>query len=85
MNKKEKNKIQKTYYKLFSVNLLRFIKLHGFRPISKGIHPSTMRNYWIFEMSDELSEVLTTWTKNKAKNGEENTNKNNKIEWKIGQ
>lgn len=74
------NKPKKSYYKLFSINLLRFIKLHGFRPISKGVHPVTGKGYWIFEMNDDLSQVLTTWSKNRAVK-----TKNTELEWKIGQ
>lgn len=55
------------YYKLFSINLLRFIKAHGIRPVSKGVHENG-KTYWIFEVTPELSKVLTTWTENKASN-----------------
>lgn len=54
------------YYKLFSINLLRFIKAHGIRPVSKGVHPNG-KTFWLFEMTPELSEVLTRWTENKQK------------------
>lgn len=54
-----------TYYKLWSINLLRFIKAHGIRPISKGIHPNTNRQFWVFEVTEELSAVLQAWTNNK--------------------
>lgn len=53
------------YYKLFSINMLRFIKAHGIRPVSKGLHPNG-KTFWIFEITDELSKVLTTWTNNKV-------------------
>ena len=58
MNKKE-------YYKCFSLNLKRFIAVHGIRHISKGIHPETNKVFFIYEMTPELSEILTTWTNNK--------------------
>lgn len=69
------------YYKLFSVNLLRFIKAHGIRPVSKGVHPVTLKNYWLFIMTDELSEILHTWSHNRRF-----INKNyREVEWKVGQ
>lgn len=52
------------YYKCFSINMLRFIKVHGIKPVSKGIHPNG-KTYWVFEVTDALSEVLATWTSNK--------------------
>lgn len=58
--------MKQQYYKCFSINLLRFIKVHGIRPVSKGVHPNG-KSFWIFEMNEELSKVLTTWTENKKR------------------
>jgi hypothetical protein len=57
--------MKQMYYKCFSINQLRFIKIHGIKPVSKGIHPNG-KTFWVFDMNDELSAVLTTWTKNKV-------------------
>lgn len=45
--------------------MLRFIKAHSIKPVSKGINPNTGKTFWVFEMTEELSQVLTTWTNNK--------------------
>lgn len=60
------NKIE--YYRCFSVPMLRFIRAHGINPVSKGTHPSTEKTFWLFEMDDDLSRVLKTWSKNKPPN-----------------
>jgi hypothetical protein len=49
--------------------MLRFIKSHNIRPIRKGLHDNG-RNFWVFEMTDELSKVLTAWTNYKRKRDE---------------
>ncbi|MGB3160372.1 MAG: DUF5659 domain-containing protein [Carnobacterium sp.] len=53
------NKIK--YYKCFSINMLRFIKIHGIRAVSKGVHANG-KTYWVFEETEELSEVLYKWS-----------------------
>jgi hypothetical protein len=54
----------KNYYTLFSVNLLRFLKAHGLRPVSRGTHQNG-KNFWVFEVDDTLSNCLTTWSNNR--------------------
>lgn len=51
-------------YTCFSINLLRFIKAHGIKQMSKGVH-SNGKTFWVFEQTPELSNVLTAWTKSK--------------------
>lgn len=53
------------YYKCYSINLLRFIRVHGIKPISSGINSKTQRRFWIFVLDDELSRILTIWSNNK--------------------
>ena len=69
----------KAYYKLFSINLLRFIKMHNLKPVSKGVHPVTNKNYWVFELDEQLSEILTTWSNNKESNQQ-----NTQLQCKVG-
>lgn len=56
-----------TFYKCFSINMLRFIKIHGIKAVSKGVHPNG-KTFWVFEMTDELSNVLKRWTENNSQN-----------------
>lgn len=58
-----KNKVK--YYKCFSPNLKRFIDVHGVRYLSKGTHHETGKTFFVYEMNNELSNILTAWTKNK--------------------
>lgn len=50
------------FYTCWSINLLRFIKAHGKKPLSKYIHPKSNRTGWIFSLDDELSNILTTFS-----------------------
>lgn len=59
------NKEKKEYFKCYSYNLKNFIAVHNIYPISSGIHPVTDKVFHVFEMTDELSEVLTAWTNNR--------------------
>ena len=57
------------FYRCFSINLLRWLKIHGVKPVSKGTHENG-KSFWIFEMDEELSKLLTAWSDNKrAKEG----------------
>lgn len=57
--------MQKQFYKCFSYNLKRFIEVHGIRAISRGVHPKTNKTYFVYEINEELSRVLSTWSANK--------------------
>lgn len=55
----------KKYYKCFSYNLKKFIGVHGIKPLSSGVHQETGKTYFVYEMNQELSRILTIWTENK--------------------
>lgn len=57
--------MQKQFYKCFSYNLKRFIEIHGIKALSSGVHPTTHKKYFVYEVDEELSRVLTIWTQNK--------------------
>ncbi|WP_322922140.1 hypothetical protein [Paenibacillus campi] len=59
------------YYKSFSINMNRFILAHDIHPVGKSTHKESGRDFWIYEMNDKLSQVLTAWSSNRP------TNKNN--------
>jgi hypothetical protein len=50
------------FYKCYSINLLRFIKSHNIRYMSKFINKTTTKTAWIFELTPELETILTRWT-----------------------
>ena len=55
------------YYKCYSINLKNWIAVHNIYPLSSGVHPITNKVYYVYEITDELSLVLTAWTNNKNK------------------
>jgi len=50
------------FFKCYSINLLRFIKINNIRYLSKFVNKTTNKTAWVFELNDELSNILTTWT-----------------------
>lgn len=58
------NRNKQEFYKCFSPPQRRFIETHSIYPISSGVHPKTNRVYYVFEMTSELSKILTTWSNN---------------------
>ena len=60
--------VKAKFYSCYSINMLRFIKAHSIRPVSKGVNHNTGKTFWVFELTDELSVVLTKWTNNKKVN-----------------
>lgn len=53
------------FYKCYSINLCRFLKVNDVRYLSKGINEHTGRTYWVFLLDDKLSKLLTIWTQDK--------------------
>lgn len=53
------------WYKCYSHNLKNFISVHNIYPVSSGVHPRTNKVYHVYELTDELSEVLTAWSNSK--------------------
>lgn len=50
------------FYQCYSINMLRFIKAHNIKHISKFINKDTGKTAWVFEITDELDKVLTKWS-----------------------
>lgn len=53
-----------SYYYAYSPNLYRHLKALGFRYICTGLNESTMRQFWQYERTPELSAALTKYTEN---------------------
>lgn len=60
-----KNKEQR-YYKCYSWKLKNFISAHGVYPISSGVNGQTNKVFHIYELTPELSKILTNWSKNRG-------------------
>ena len=55
------------YYKCYSIPLKRFLAANEVWPISEGINQKTQRNFWVYVLDNELSELLTLFTEAKRK------------------
>ena len=55
------------YYKCYSYNQYKFLGANEVHPISSGINKQTDNRFFIYEMDDELSELLTAYTNHKNK------------------
>lgn len=50
------------YYKCYSARLKNFLKTNGKNYINKGHNKQTDRPFWVFELDEELSELLTIYS-----------------------
>jgi len=57
--------VQNNFYYAYSPNLYRHLKAQGFRYICTGLNESTMRQFWQYERTPELSAALTSYAENK--------------------
>lgn len=62
---KNKTNVQNNFYYAYSPNLYRYLKALGFRYICTGLNEATMRQFWQYERTPELSAALTTYSENK--------------------
>jgi hypothetical protein len=53
------------YYFCYSINLHREIKANKLSYITKGTNPSSNRDFWVYEKTDKLNQILTDWSNNK--------------------
>ena len=54
-------------YKCYSPNLKKFLLDKGFKYLWVDVSKSSGKTFWMFELTDELSQVLTEWTNNKPR------------------
>ena len=50
------------FYKCYSWRLKNWLKANGVSFINKGFNEDTQSPFWIFEITDELSELLKIWS-----------------------
>lgn len=53
------------YYKNYSPTQKKFLAANGIKPISEGVHPRTHKTYQVYELTEELSKLLTAFSKAK--------------------
>lgn len=57
--------LNNNFYYAYSPNLYRHLKSSGFRYICTGLNETTMRQFWQYERTTELSVALTSYAENK--------------------
>lgn len=63
------NNINNNYFFCYSPNLYREIKHNNnIQYITKGTNPSSGKNFWVFEKTNELKHILDNWSYNKQLN-----------------
>ena len=55
----------KTMFCCYSFALKEFLENKGFEYEVHGLNPSTMKKFYVFHITDGLSEALKEWTTNK--------------------
>lgn len=51
------------YYKCYSYRQMKFIQNHGIIALSSDVNERTGHRYWVYEMDDKLSDILTRYSK----------------------
>lgn len=55
----------KNFYYCYSHPQKDFLITNGLRYVIKGIHPDTLKRYWVFHRDKELDKLLTIWQSRK--------------------
>lgn len=55
------------YFYCYSIKLLQFLKINGFRYEYTNMNPKTNKSYWIFIRTPELMKEITNFTNEKQK------------------
>lgn len=50
------------YYDCFSIGQMKYIRENGIEPFRVRMHHTTKNTIWVFEMNEELGELLNEWT-----------------------
>ena len=53
---------EQLYYKCYSYRQMKFIQAHGVEVLSSDINERTQNRYWLYEMNDNLSDILTRYS-----------------------
>lgn len=57
------DKKNQMFYKCYSYRQMKFIQAHGVEVLSSDINERTQNRYWLYEMDDNLSDILTRYSK----------------------
>lgn len=61
------NPTNNNYFFCYSPNLYREIKYNNnIQYITKGTNPSSGKDFWVFEKTDQIKNILINWTINKS-------------------
>ena len=52
---------QSRFYYCYSYRLKKYLRDNNEYVVIKGIHPETLKRYWVFERNEHLDELLTKW------------------------
>ena len=58
---------EQRFFKCYSWKLKDFIQAHSIYPISSGINGRTNKVYHLYEVTPELSRILTNWSERRNK------------------
>lgn len=62
------NKKDQMYYKCYSYRQYKWLATHGFKVLNSDVNERTGNRFWLYAMSDELSESLTKYSEVYTKN-----------------
>lgn len=50
-----------TIYITYDVSLKRYLRKCGINDILYGLHPKSLKPFWIYDRTKELEDVLSDW------------------------
>lgn len=54
-------------FRCYSANMKKFLIDKGFKYLWVDVSKANGKTFWMFELTDELSQALTEWTNNKPR------------------
>lgn len=59
------------FYKCYSLNLHRFLKANSQKPLSKGVNETTHKTFWVYPITQRVSDLLGIWSAHYEQSDEE--------------
>lgn len=50
------------FYYCYSPNLMRYLERNGVHKVDEGVHRRTLKTFWVYEQTEDLSYLLARWT-----------------------
>lgn len=49
----------------YDIKQKKFFEKHGEHDLIYGLHPKTLKSFWVYERNEHLNRLLEEWTNNR--------------------